>query len=127
LAAHQDLAVVGDLHLDTRDRLADGSLFRAERMIQGHDRCGLGQAVSLNHDESELGPERFERWFERGGADDKCPELETECAMDPAISPPAPRDVLFLRRGELVRAREEIAVVSAFRRTCRVRLKPDTT
>ena len=86
LAAHEDLAVGGDLHLDAGDRLADRSLLRAERMIQRDDRRRLGQAVALDHDEPELAPERFELGLERRGADDERPELPAEQPMDVAGS-----------------------------------------
>src|SRR5262249_42256038 len=97
LAAHENLAVVGDLHLDAGDRLADRSLLRAERMVQRDDRRRLGQPVALNDGEAELAPERFERRIERCGADDERPELQAERAMNLSVAPPAQREVLAAR------------------------------
>ncbi len=56
-AAHQDFAVAGDLHFDAADRRADRALARVERVIQGHDGRGFGEAVALDHHESKLGEE----------------------------------------------------------------------
>src|SRR5205814_6642169 len=57
VAAHQNLAVVGDLHVDAGDRSADRSFFRAERMIQADDWRRFREAVTLHDDEAELFPE----------------------------------------------------------------------
>ena len=93
LAAHEDLAVGGDLHLDAGDRLADRSLLGAERMIQGDDRRGFGQAVALNDGEPELAPERLELAVERRRADDERPELPAEQPVHAAVAPPAHEEV----------------------------------
>ena len=61
LAADENLAVVGDLHLDAGDRLADRSRVRLERVIHRDDRRGFGQAVALDHDEPEPLPVVLER------------------------------------------------------------------
>jgi hypothetical protein len=98
LAPHQNLAVLGDPHLDAGDRLADGAPRRAERMIQGHDRRRLGQPIPLDHQEAEPAPERFELGIERRRADHHRPELEAEQAMDAAVLPPSPGPV-HRRRG----------------------------
>ena len=50
-------------------------------MIERDDRRGLGEAVALNDDESELAPERFELGVERRRADDERPELPAEHPM----------------------------------------------
>ena len=47
-------------------------------MIQRDDRRRFGQAVSLDDDESQPSPERFELGIERRRADDDRPELEAE-------------------------------------------------
>ncbi len=78
LAPNQDLAVCGDLQVDTGHGFADGTLFRSEGMIQADDRSRLGQTVALHDDESQLSPERFERVVERRGADDESPEFQAE-------------------------------------------------
>ena len=57
LAAHEDLAVGRDLHLDAGDRLADRSLLASPNgWFRRDDRRGLGQAVALDDDEAELAP-----------------------------------------------------------------------
>ena len=96
VAADEDLAVLGDLHLDARDRLADGAAGGAERMVEGHDRRGFGQPVALDDEKPEPPPERFELGIERRGADDERPELEAEHAVDGAVEPPAPEPVDLL-------------------------------
>ena len=90
LAPHEDLAVVGDLHLDAGDGLADRSLAGAERMVEADDGRRLGEAVALDHHEAEPAPELLERRIERRGADDEAPELQSEEPVRPAIAPPAP-------------------------------------
>ena len=87
--SHQDLAVVGDAHLDAFDRRADRSLARLERMIQRDDRRRLGQAVSLDDGEPHAPPELLEVRRQRRGAHDKRPELHPERGVDAAIAPPA--------------------------------------
>ena len=61
LAAHQNLAVVGDLDLDAADRGADRSGVGLERMIERDDRRRFGEPVSLDDDEAEPLPEILER------------------------------------------------------------------
>ena len=105
LAADEDLAVGGDLHLDARHRLADRSLPGAEGMVQADDRRRFGQPVSLDDDEAELRPEGFELRLEGRGADDEAPELESEQPMDAPVPPPALRDVLLRSRRRRLRRR----------------------
>src|SRR5262249_45526103 len=97
LATDQNLAVGSDFHLHAADRLADRSLFRVERMIERDDRCSFGEPVSLDHDESEFAPERFEVRVEWSGADDERPELQAEGARNRAMAPPAFREMLAAR------------------------------
>ena len=89
LAADQDFSVRRDLHFDAGDGFPHRAFLRAERMIEAHDRRRFREPVALHHDEPELIPEGFELWFERCGADDEAPELETKQPMDPAVVPPA--------------------------------------
>ncbi len=89
LAAHEDLAILGDSHLHAGDRLADGAPGRTQRMVQRDDGRRLGQAVSLNDDKPQAAPERLELRIERRGADDHRPELEPEHPVDAAVLPPA--------------------------------------
>src|SRR5204862_7156088 len=111
-AAHQNLAIRRDLHVDTGYRLADGSFPRFEGVIQRDDGSGFRQAVSLNHDESQLAPERLELRVERRRADDKRPELETEQPMNAAIEPPPERDVRparLKRSGRIIQSTDVLA------------------
>src|SRR5262249_34656375 len=108
LAAHEDLAVVGDLDLHAGDCLADRAAPGAERLVQRDDRCGFRQAIPLNHRDPALAPVRLELCVERRRADDEGPELPTEHAMDAAMAPPSPHRTgehaagnLSTRRGRL--------------------------
>ena len=92
LSPHQDLAIVGHLHLDAGDRLANRAALRAERMVERHDRCGLGQPVALDDREPEVAPPLLEVAIERGGPDHERPELRAEQAMCITVMPPAASD-----------------------------------
>ena len=92
LSPHQDLAIVGHLHLDAGDRLANRAALRAERMVERHDRCGLGQPVALDDREPEVAPPLLEVAIERGGPDHERPELRAEQAMCITVMPPAAGD-----------------------------------
>ena len=89
LAAHENFAVLRDFHLDARDGFPDRALLGTEWMIEGHNRRRLREAVTLNHDESQLGPEGFQLAFERRRADDERPEFESEEPVDAAEMPPS--------------------------------------
>ncbi len=93
LAAHQDFAVRRDLHIDAGDHFPHRPFLSAERMIQGDDRRGFGQAVPLHDHEPQLGPEGFKGAVERRGADDKRPEFQAEQPMNRAEMPPPARPV----------------------------------
>ena len=97
LSAHQNLAVGGDLHLDSGNGLADRSLFRAERVIEADDRRRFGEPVPLNDNEAELLPERFELAIKRRRADDERPEFQAEEPVHAPVLPPASRHVLSAR------------------------------
>ena len=62
-------------------------------MIQRHDGSGFGESIALNHQESELGEERFQIGRKRRGAHDEAPEFPAEQAMYFAIAPPFARPV----------------------------------
>ena len=89
LAAHEDLAVVGDADLDAGDRRADRSLARLERVVQRDDRRGFGEAVALDDGEPHAPPELLEVGRQRRGADDERPELQAERRVHAAVAPPA--------------------------------------
>src|SRR6185295_4984029 len=101
LAAHEDLAVRRDLHLDAGHGLADRALLRPEGVIEAHDRRGFREAVTLDDHESQLAPERLERRVERSRADDERPELQAEQSMNFPEMPPAPHPMALRtwRRG----------------------------
>src|SRR5262249_34621398 len=115
LAADENLAVFRDLHFHAGDWLADRSVLRAERMIQADDGRRLGEPVSLNDDEAELFPERFELRVERRRADDEGPELEAEQLVHAAVAPPAANE-MFPRRARLKTFRHFVFQRDAFRR-----------
>ena len=93
VSAHQDFAIAGDLDLDAGDRLADRATLCVEWMVQRHDRGGLRQPVSLDHEEPEAAPERFQLRVERRRPHHHRPELEPEHLVDPAVMPPPPGPV----------------------------------
>ena len=64
-------------------------------MVQADDRGGLREAVPLNHDVTELGPERLEVAVKGCGADDEGPEFPAEQAVNGPIPPPPAQEVLF--------------------------------
>ena len=80
-AAHEHLAVGGELDFAPGERLADGALGHVEGMVERDERGGLGHAVALDQHESERVPELFERPRQRAAAGDESPELEAELAM----------------------------------------------
>src|SRR5262249_19576633 len=92
-APDEDFAVRRNLHVYARDSFSYRTLPGAEGMVQRDDWRRFGEPVALNHDESELAPERLELRRQRRRADDERPEFEAEQAMDAAEDPPAERDV----------------------------------
>src|SRR6185295_15956454 len=88
-AAHEDLAIVGDVDLDAADRRAHRPLAGLERMVERDDRRGFGEAVALDHDKPEAAPELFHVWRQRRGTNHERPEFEPEGRVDPAIPPPS--------------------------------------
>ena len=98
LAPHEDLSVVGDADFDAGDRLAHRAARGAQRVIQRHDRGGLGQTVALDDEEPRTSEEGFQFRIERGGTDDDGPKLEAEEPVRAAIVPPAPGPVEAGRR-----------------------------
>src|SRR5581483_10033035 len=89
VAAHEDLAVGGDSQIDAGQRLTHRSGPQMERMVEGDDRRGLGQAVALRDEEAECAPELLEARLQRRAADDQADELPSEQPMDPAVTPAA--------------------------------------
>jgi hypothetical protein len=71
LAAHENLAVVGDPHLDAREGRADGVELHSARRIYTDDRRGLGLAVALQQAHAEGGEEESDLDVERGAAGDQ--------------------------------------------------------
>ncbi len=91
--AHQDLAVVRNLHLDAADRFSDGAFFRVERMVERNDGRGFRKPIALDHEKTELGEKCLETGRQRRRAHDEAPELPTEQAVYFAVSPPAAHPV----------------------------------
>jgi hypothetical protein len=97
VAADENFAVGRNPHVHAADRFADRSFAGRKRMIERDDRGGLGQAVTLDDDESKAAPEGFERPFERRSPDDERPEFQAEQAMHGTVAPPSLRDALVCR------------------------------
>src|SRR5262249_39969275 len=100
-SAHQNLAGLIELHLAAFQYLADRTLACAERMVEGDQRSGFSQAVTLNDDKAEASPELFGFGIERGAARDEGPELPTKLAVNAAKTPPAADEMLAIRRSKL--------------------------
>src|SRR5207247_10914547 len=60
VAAHENLSIGRNLHLDAGDGFADRAALGPERMVQRDDRRRFRQAVTLNHCEAAFAPERLE-------------------------------------------------------------------
>src|SRR5580700_5950528 len=68
-------------------------------MIHANQRSCLGQAVSLDHSESQPPPEFFAFRIERGPSRDKRPELPTKLSMNPTEGDP-PAHKMFAPRSD---------------------------
>ncbi len=101
-AAHQDFAIVVELHLAAFQHLADGALAGAKRMIERDERSGLRQPVPLDDYEAQPTPELLGRAIKRRPAGDEGPELPSELVVNAAETPPAPDEMLALGGSELL-------------------------
>src|SRR5262249_44059371 len=88
LAPDQDFAIRRDHHILTGHDLSQRSALCAEWMIDGDDRTGFRQTITLNHCVPELSPKLFQLGIDARAAHDKCPELPTEGRVDFSIAPP---------------------------------------
>src|SRR5207245_10401409 len=88
-AADQNLAVRRDHHVLAFDHFAERSPPRIEGMIHGHDRAGFSQAVALDYQETEAGPEVFQVGINSGTAGDERPKFPAQAGVDTAVAPPA--------------------------------------
>ena len=107
-ASREHLAVVGDLHLDARERRADRAETVEPEAIEGDAGRALGSPVSLDDLDSELAPRLAERGIERGAAGHDVAETAAELTVDaeedeppqthgePPRDPPEPVEELFL-------------------------------
>ena len=98
IALDEDLAVVCDPDLDTGNRCADRPPSCFERVVERYDRRGLGEAVTLYHQEPEPGPERLEVGVEGRGADNEAPELHPKQSVDSPVAPPTSGHIRGVRR-----------------------------
>ena len=64
-AAHQDLAVLVELHLAPFQHLADRALAGMEGMVQRNQRRGFRQPIALDDDETQPPPELLRLGIER--------------------------------------------------------------
>ena len=85
----QHFAIRRDANLHASDRFPHAAFAGMERMVQGGDRCGFGEAIALDYNEAELSPEFFQRSVERGRTHHEGPELPSEVAVNAAVLPPA--------------------------------------
>ncbi len=79
---HQDLAVAGDLHLDTGDGNADRAEPVLVEPVERDRRRALGGAVTLQDIDAEVAPGLAERGIERGAARDDVAEPAAELLVD---------------------------------------------
>ena len=107
LAAHQDLALAGDLHLASRQWLPDRPRRNVEGMVQRYQRGGLRHAVALDQRKSQPVPEGFQVGWQRRSARDHRPELPSQRAVYAAKDPPPPPNRKPRRRVQLRRQRGE--------------------
>ena len=80
-AAHEDLAVLRDPDLDTRQRHADGRHVLLVEPIEGHARRALGRPVPLEDVDAHVLPAVAEGGIERRPARDDVTELTAELAV----------------------------------------------
>src|SRR5215472_2224486 len=59
-STHQDFPVWSDLYLLAGDDLSECSALCVKRMVDGNDRTGFRQTISLNHGIAEIRPKVFQ-------------------------------------------------------------------
>ena len=89
LSTDQDFAIRSQTNLLAPERTSQGASPRSKRVVDGHDRTGLGQAVPLDHRITKLRPPLFLPRLKPGPAHDHGPELPAEHPVHPAVFPPA--------------------------------------
>ena len=101
--AHQDLAIGSDLHLPAGERFADAAAGDLERMVQRHQRRGLGHPVTLDQGKADRGPEALQVRRQGSSSRDESPEFKTQAAMHGAEAPPPFPDRLAPGGGQTLR------------------------
>src|SRR5439155_26527230 len=81
-SVRDDLAVLGDLHLDAGKRDADRSETVPVQSVEREGRGALGEPVALEDLDAELAPGLAERGVEGGAARDDVAELASELRVD---------------------------------------------
>src|SRR6201987_346754 len=74
-AFNENLPILRQFHVATRQNFSDRSLPQPKWMIHADQRSGLGESVALNHGVSQAPPELFRVAVERRAARNECPEL----------------------------------------------------
>ena len=101
-AAHQNLAIIRQLHLPTRQHFANRSLAQSKWMIHADQRSRLREPVALNHRVSQPIPEFLGLAVESRAARDHRPEFPAKLPANRAEGPPAAQKMLRLRSREFV-------------------------
>ena len=82
-AAHEDLAIAGDLHLDLVERRADRvHLQLGARAVAADDRAGFGLAIALQDRDADGGEKDADFRIQRGTAGHHRPQPATEFGAD---------------------------------------------
>ena len=82
-AAHYNFFLIADFHFDVVDGLADMSrLGRDARIIHGANSSGFGEAVDLQHWNTEHQEKLLRLWSQRRRSANYCPQIWAESLFD---------------------------------------------
>src|ERR1051325_2814291 len=102
VAAHEDLAVVTQLHLLACNGLADRTMLHAKRMRQARQRCRLSHAVALDDCVTNASPKSFRVTLQGGATRDESPQAPAEATMHVTEGPPIAQETSSLGSHELL-------------------------
>src|SRR6516225_4959450 len=88
-AAHQNLAVGGNLDVNAGQRLPNRAAAGMERMVECDNGRSLSQPIALHDEKTEAGPEVFRLPIESRSADHESQEPKAKKAVTAPISPEA--------------------------------------
>ena len=86
--SHENFSVLRDPDLLAADHLAQRAAARPERMVDRNHRARFGEAVALDYEESDPGPEFLGFRVQHRASNDEGPELQSEGPMDVSVAPP---------------------------------------